>query len=172
MLQCRDPCRPLPHLASLIFPDPGIDEHDAGKDDDSGKQKILHAAPEISAQANRRARRRRGRRLGGDHNLRRTEAARLMFRGQHDVRQIDRCERSVPHLVRAPCAPGELEVMGDQGQAERLVRCNCARRSMMSFSVSSSRSLVGSSASNKRGEFIRARAMAARRCSPPDMLSG
>ena len=26
----------------------------------------------------------------------------------------------MPHLVGAPCALGELEVMGDQGQAERL----------------------------------------------------
>ena len=43
---------------------------------------------------------------------------------------------------------------------------------MMSVSVSSSRSLVGSSASSSGGELMSARAMATRRCSPPDMLPG
>ena len=52
------------------------------------------------------------------------------------------------------------------------VRCKSSSKSMMSVSVSSSRSLVGSSASNRGGALMSARATATRRCSPPDMLPG
>ena len=71
---------------------------------------------------------------------------------------------------------GNFQIVGDENKGEAVAALQLLDKLddvlLMSVSLSSSRSLVGSSASSRRGELISARAMATRRCSPPDILSG
>ena len=86
----------------------------------------------------------------------------------------------VTHGTTAPLAMWTIcsawsarrKVVRNHDQRHAAIRVTRRNWSMISLSVSASRSEVGSSASSSAGSLIRARAIAARRCSPAEISAG